>query len=433
MLDIKFIRENPDLVKQSLKNRGKDVDVDRLLELDSERRELQQQLDACNAEKNTASKEIGKGGDKTTITAQMKKVDEKADKLQEQTKEIKTEFETLLTSIPNIPRDDVPVGESEDDNQVIRSWGEPPRFDFEPKDHAQLGKELGIIDTDTSAVVSGSRFNYLKNEAVLLQFALLQFGLSVLTNEDTLKKISSEYNTKPFIPVLTPDMIRSDIYRRMGRLTDDNADDKYHLAEDDLYLAGSAEHGVAPMHLDHVFSEKELPVRYVGYSTAFRREAGTYGKDTSGIFRRHQFDKLEMFSFNHPDESDNEQYFFVAIQEYLMQQLELPYQVVHVCTGDMGPTNARHIDINTWMPGQQQFRETHTSDMNTDYQARGLNTKFKTPDSSKALVHTNDATVFAMGRTLIAIIENYQQKDGTVKVPEALVPYTGFDTIHPKN
>lgn len=436
MLDIKFIRENAEVVRQSMNNRGKDSSiVDQFLQLDEERRELQGKIDDANAQKNIASKEIAGGGDKDQIRANMKKLGEEMSKHQDRYKELTPEWELLLSKIPNVPRDDVPVGKDENENVVIRSWGEPTVFDFEPKDHAELGKLLDVIDNETSAKISGARFTYIKRELVLVQWALMQFAMNVLVSEEKLKEVAKlagkDFNTKPFIPMLPPVMVREDVYMRTSRMTEEKKEDMYGIADDNLWLIGSAEHSLAPLHLDETLELKDLPLRYVGYSTAFRREAGTYGKDMKGILRLHQFDKLEMFSFNHPDESDNEQEFFIAIQEYLMQSIGLPYQVVNVCTGDMGMTNARHIDIEVWLPGQNKYRETHTADMNTDYQSRGLNTKVKLEDGKKVLVHTNDATAFSQ-RPLIAILENYQQADGSVKVPEVLVPFTGFTEIKPK-
>lgn len=439
MLDPKFIRENPEVVKIALKNRNRGVEtVDEFLSVDAKRRELQTRYDELRAQKNQASEKIHSGENKETVLSQMKDIDSESDKVGEALKQIQIDYDRILVSIPNIPSSDTPVGKDESENVVARSWGEPTRFDFKPFDHVDLGKKLDIIDVELSSKVSGSRFNYLKNETVLLEFALIQLGIKTLTDEKLLADIASKVNryntersivTKPFVPVVPPVMVKSEVYRRMGRLTEENKEDKYSFPEDDLYLIGSAEHTLIPMHMDEVIEEEKLPLRYVGFSTAFRREAGTYGKDTRGIIRVHQFDKLEMVSFTLPHDSDNEQMFFVAIQEYLMQSLGLPYQVMRICTGDMTAPDARQIDINTWMPGQNQYRETHTSDMNTDFQSRGLNTKFKRKDGTKEFAHTNDATVFAIGRMLIAIMENYQQKDGSIKVPEVLIPYVGKEVI----
>jgi seryl-tRNA synthetase len=447
MLDIKFIRENTKEVKKAAKHKGVDVDVDQVLKLDEKRRELQQKLDQLKAEKNKASKKIGglarrspddnqdQGGDKESIIKQMKKVDEQAAKLEKDFKKTETEYLDLMYKIPNIYSDDTPKGKDESDNKIIRQWGDLPKFNFEPKDHVELGKALDIIDTETSAKVSGSRFSYLKGGAAMLEFALVQHAMQTLTNEDTIKKIIKQFkldmSSRPFVPVVPPQMIRPEVYSRMGRLSEADKEERYHLEKDDTYLIGSAEHTLGPMHMDQTLKEPDLPLRYVGFSTSFRREAGTYGKDTKGILRVHQFDKIEMESFTTPENSLKEQDFFVAIQEYLMRSLELPYQVVQICTGDMGGPDFRQIDIETWLPGQDKYRETHTSDLMTDYQARRLNTRVKRQDKTE-FAHMNDATAFAIGRTLIAILENYQQADGSIKIPKVLVPYVGFDIITAK-
>jgi len=329
--------------------------------------------------------------------------------------------------VPNIPSADTPVGNDEEDNQVIRQWGEKPQFSFEPKAHWDLGKDLGIIDSERAAEVSGSRFTYIKGDLARLQFALVQFALDTVTNEETLKVIADEaeleVSTKPFIPVVPPVMVKPAVLNRMARL--EPREDRYYIEQDDVFLAGSAEHTLGPIHMDEIIDADQLPLRYLGYATSFRREAGSYGKDTKGILRQHQFDKMEMESFTTPEDSLREQNFFVAIQEYMMRKLNVPYQVVQICTGDMGLPDYRQIDIESWMPGQDTYRETHTSDLMTSYQPRRLNTRYKAADGKPEFVHMNDATLFAIGRTLIAIMENYQQADGSIAVPDVLKPYMG--------
>ena len=339
----------------------------------------------------------------------------------------------LLREVPNIPLPDVPVGKDDTENKVLKIWGKVPVFNFTPKDHVALGQDLDLISTEKASTITGARFAYLKREAALLEFALVQYVLSVVTSEKILKKIADsvekEYSPKPFIPVVPPVMIRPEVFRKMGRLTEADKEERYYLQQDDLYLVGSAEHTLGPLHMDETLPEEALPLRCLGFSTAFRREAGSYGKDMKGILRVHQFDKLEMESFTAPEDSLKEQNFFVAIQEYLMQGLELPYQVVAVCTGDMGKPDARQIDIETWLPGQEKYRETHSADLMQDFQARRLNIKVKRKDGKIEFAHMNDATAFAIGRTLIAILENYQQKDGSVKMPRVLQGYVGKKEI----
>lgn len=428
MLDINFIRENKDKVRKVLKARNFDLDLDKLLKLDEQRRELILKVDDLRQQRNLAAKDknIEKG----------KEVKEELGSLEDNLKKVEEELNQLLLQFPNIPLEDVPIGKDASENKIIRKWGEVTKLNFKPKDHIELGEKLDIIDIETAGKVSGSRFAYLKNEAVLLQFALINFVLKTLTDEKTLaeiaKKANLEISSKTFIPVIPPVMIKPDVYTRMGRLDPTVLDERYYLPKDDIYLIGSAEHTLGPMHMDQIFEEKNLPLRYIGYSTSFRREAGAYGQDVRGIFRVHQFDKLEMETFTLPEDSQKEQDFIVAIQEYLMQSLGIPYQVVLLCTGDMTTPDARQIDIEAWIPSQERYRETHTSDLMTDYQARRLGTKVRRKNGKSEFVHMNDATAFAIGRTLIAILENNQQADGSVKIPEVLQKYTGFSVIKPK-
>jgi seryl-tRNA synthetase len=352
--------------------------------------------------------------------------------------ELETKFNTLtdewtklMLAVPNLPSPDTPEGPDESGNVVVREWGKKPQFSFTPKPHWDIGEALDLIDTQKAAEVSGARFAYLKGDAVLLQFALVQLVFKILGSEETLKNIAVaaglDINTRPFVPVVPPMMMRADVMGRMARLHP--IEERYYFEKDELVFIGSAEHTLGPLHMNETIDESQLPVRYVGYSTSFRREAGTYGKDTRGILRLHQFDKIEMETFARPEDGFREQDFLVAIQEHLMQQLGLSYQVMAICTGDMGNPDQRQFDINTWMPGQDAYRETHTSDYIGGYQARRLNTRVRSADGELTHVHMNDATAFAIGRTLIAIIENYQQEDGTVRVPEALVPYVGKEIL----
>ncbi|MBX4211465.1 MAG: serine--tRNA ligase [Candidatus Yanofskybacteria bacterium] len=427
MLDIKFIRENPDKVREAAQSKGVEVDIDKLLALDNRRRQVIQDLEALRAEQNQKSK----GKIEESEREALKQLKEKIKDLGEQLESIEHDYEALMLNVPNVPTDDVPVGPDESGNQIVKTVGELPKFDFEPKDHIELGERLDLVNTKKAGEVVGARFTYLKNEAALLQFALAQLVFETVTNEDTLKKIIKKAGldipATPFIPVVPPVFIRPDVYQKMARL--EPIEERYYIPTDDLYLIGSAEHTMGPLHMNEMLSEEELPKRYIGYSTAFRREAGSYGKDTQGILRLHQFDKLEMESFTFPEMGVQEQQLFVAIQEYLLQQLELPYQVVMICTGDMGKPDARQVDMEVFMPGQNKYRETHTADYMTDYQARRLNTRVKRANGETEMVHMNDATAFAIGRTIIAILENYQTKEGTVKVPKVLQKYVGLKEI----
>lgn len=431
MLDIKFIREHPEKIRENLKKRGMEFDLEYLIALDEKRRAKIKEVDDLRARQNILSEEIAKAKEdkRDEKIGESKEIKAKMGDSEFELKALEEEFIGLMCKLPNLLLESVPVGKDESDNKALRAWGAPPKFDFEPKDHVALGEELDLIDTQKAAAVAGTRFNYLKNEAALLEFALIQFGLSVLTSKDTLKKIAHdnqlEISTKPFVPIIPPVMIRPEVMTKMARLSEQDKEERYHLEKDDLYLVGSAEHTLGPLHMDETLPEEKFPIRYVGFSTSFRREAGSYGKDTRGILRVHQFDKLEMESFTLPEDSVREQDFIVAIQEYLLQQLEIPYRVVAICAGDMGAPDARQIDMECWMPGQNQYRETHTSDLMTDYQARRLNTKVRRKNGGTEFAHMNDATAFAVGRTLIAIMENYQEKDGSIRIPKVLQPFMG--------
>jgi seryl-tRNA synthetase len=345
----------------------------------------------------------------------------KSNKVQLQEKEglladCAAERRRLLLEIPNMPFSDVPRGKDESENVVLKTVGDIPSFDFEVRDHLELGEALNIIDTKKAAEVSGSRFYYLKNAGALLEFALIRYAIDVLTQEG-------------FSPVIVPVMIKPDVYERMGRLTDSQKEERYYLEKDDMYLVGSAEHTLGPLHMDESFTEKELPKRYVGFSTCFRREAGSYGKDTRGILRVHQFDKVEMYVFVDPKHSEEEHRFMLSMQEKLWQGLQIPYRVVAICTGDMGPTDARQFDVEAWVPSQKTYREVASCSNTTDYQTRGINTKIKYMDGTSGYAHALNATALALGRTIIAIMENNQQKDGSIVVPEALRAYVGVDVI----
>ncbi len=431
MLDIRFIRENPDLVAEKSRQKGYEVDVKKLLNVDNSRRKLIAEVEAVRAERNELAAKLKSGKPEESEIARGKELKEKLAQLEKQLEPVEEQFVKLLKAVPNMPYSDVPVGASELENVVAREWGDKPKFDFKPKTHYQIAEARDLIDKERAAKVAGARFAYIKGDLVRLQFAIIQFVINTLTSEDELKKIAQaaglDVSTKPFIPVLPPAMIRTDVYDAMDRL--EPRDDRYKVGEDEdnLWLQGSAEHTLGPMYMNETLAAADLPRRYLGYLTSFRREAGTYGKDTEGIIRMHQFDKLEMESFAAPEDGLNEHLLFVAIQEYLMQQLVIPYRVLQKCTADIGKPNARGIDIEAWMPGAGLYRETHTADFMTDYQTRRLNTRVKTKDSVQ-FAHTNDATAFALGRTLVAIIENYQTAEGKIRVPSVLQPYLGGQT-----
>lgn len=427
MLDIRFIRENADAVQQNAKNKGYDVSIAELLKLDEQRRELSAGLDELRERRNQNSSTMKGGRPDDAAIEEGKQIKAEIAEKEAAFNDIDAQFLTLLKKVPNMASSDVPVGASEDDNVVAKTVGEIPTYSFTPKSHAEIAEAKGWLDKERAAKVTGSRFAYIKGDLVKLQFGLIQFINDKLSDQAFIDEVIHENNlhvsNKPFTPVLPPLMIRTELYDAMDRL--EPRDDRYKIEDEDLWLQGSAEHVLGSMHADEIIEEAEMPVRYLGYATSFRREAGTYGKDMEGMFRMHQFDKLEMESLTTSDQGLDEHLFLVAIQEKLMSLLEIPYHVLLKCSADIGKPNARGVDIEAWLPGQNQYRETHTADYMTDYQARRLKTRVRRHDGTVELVHTNDATALAMSRGPIAIIENGQNADGSVRVPALLQPYIG--------
>ena len=430
MLDIKFIRENKDIVKQAILNKRASVDIDELISLDDRRLELSKICEGLRAEQNLAPKQIAVEHDeykRAQMISEMKLIKDDFEKNESDLREIMESWQKIMLTIPNIPSVDTPLGEDDSANVVIKEWGQKPEFSFTPKEHFEIGKALGVIDTETATEVASSRFAYLKGDLVLMQFALIQMCYELLGNKEVLSDIAKNANISipvdAFMPIIPPFFVRPVAQVKMARFM--GAENHYMFPEDDLMLIGSAEHTLGTMYMDKIIEERDLPIRLAGYSTAFRREAGTYGKDTNGILRQHQFDKLEMEVFSLPENSMQEQNFLVAIQEHILQKLNIPYQVLSVCSGDMGFPDYRQVDINSWMPGQNKYRETHSADLTGNFQSRRLNTRVRRADGKIEPVHMNDATAIAIGRMLIAIIENYQQEDGSVKIPEVLRPYLG--------
>lgn len=412
MLDINFIRENPDTVKMACKNKNADVDVDRVLELDKKKRELITNLENLKAEQN----KISRSGHDATAIEKAKDLKEKFKDLEPELKKTEEELNKLLLILPNIPFDDVPVGKDDSANVIVRQVGKQPKFSFTAKDYMQLGKDLDLIDTERAGKVSGPRFGYLKNELPLLEFAIINFVM------DTVRK-------EKFIPVIPPVILKDEMARGTGYFEATDEKEAYYFPEDKVYLAGTAEQPLVAMHADEVLEEKELPKRYVGFSTCFRREAGSYGKDTKGILRVHQFDKLEMVIFSNKEDSKKEHQLLLSLEEKMMKALDLPYQVINICTGDLGRPAASKYDIETWLPSENKYRETHSTSNCTDFQTRRLNIRYKDKSGKMNFVHTLNGTAFAVGRILIMIMENYQQKDGSIKVPRVLQKYCGFKII----
>jgi seryl-tRNA synthetase len=412
VLDLKAVREDPDAARSALSRRSLDLagDVDRLLALDAERRKLVAAVEDLRAEQNRGSKSVGSasGADRDRLIASLRDISERLKEEEPRLARVEDEIASLLARLPNLPHESVPEGQSEAENEVLRRVGEAPSFAFEPRDHVDLGEALGVIDIERAARLSGSRFAYLLGGAVMAQFALVRYCLDRLVD-------------KGFVPVVPPVMVREEAMYGTGFLPTDEAQ-IYVTREDDLYLVGTSEVSLAAFHQGEILEPGDLPRRYVGYSTCFRREAGTYGKDARGIFRVHQFDKVEMFAFTDPEASWDEHELLLATEEELVRALELPYRVVNVCTGELGASAAKKYDLEVWLPGQGQYRELTSCSNTTDYQARRLECRVRLPDGNRP-VHTLNGTACAVGRTLIAILENHQREDGSVALPEVLHPY----------
>lgn len=409
MISIDLIRENPDVVQQAALDKGVEVNIGELLDTDKEYRELLVNVENLRAERNTAarSRDIEKG----------KEIKNQLETLEPRLKELEEKLHELLWSIPNPAKEDVKVGKDDSENEVVRKFGEPTQFKFKPRDHIELGQMLNIIDIERAAKVSGSRFYYLKNEGFLLEQALLRFALDTLMPEG-------------FEPVIPPVLITEDTMSRLGYMENGGDEDMFRVEKDGLILVATAEQSIVPMHRDETLKESELPKRYMGYSPSFRREAGSYGKDTKGILRVHQFNKVEMVSFVKKGEDDKEHEYLLGLEEKMFQALNIPYQVVKMCTGDLGFPAARKYDIEAWIPTQEKYREVTSVSTVTDFQSRRLNTRYRTKEGTE-YVQILNGTAFSIGRPIIAILENFQQEDGTVVIPEVLRAYTGFDKISP--
>lgn len=424
MIDIQILRDNPDLVRQKSKEKQVDVDTDKILRLDSSYRELLQQVENLRANRNEISAQMKNGQPNQELIDQGKQIKIELNDREELLGKSDVELQDLLRSIPNIALDSVPVGETEEQNVVSKFVGTKPEFDFTPRTHWEIAQMHDLFDKERAAKVAGSRFVYLKGGLVRMQFALVQYVMETLGNEEILQNIITKNNLKilpkAFIPILPPAMLRTEPYVASARLNESEV--TYKLEGDDLWLNASAEHTLCTMYWNETLPSQDLPIRYIGYSTSFRREAGTYGKDTEGIIRLHQFDKLEMEVFSDSESGLEEHKLLSAIQEYFMQALNIPYNYIQKCTADIGKPNASGIDLDAWFPGQDRFIETHTADYMTDYQARDLKIRYKKNDKTE-FVHTNDATAFALSRILAAIMENYQNADGSINIPIVLQKY----------
>ncbi len=428
MIDIQYIRDNAEQVAEKAKQKGYPVDVDAILKADSSHRLVLAKAEDLRSQRNANAAQMKGGKPAPDLVLEGKRIKTELATLESELDQHAQVLQVLLKKVPNMPLDEVPVGATEDENVVYKTVGEPTKFDFEPKNHAQIGELRGWIDKERATKVAGTRFTYLKGELVRLQFALVQWVMDTLSDPDVLQKIADgaglQVSTKPFTPVLPPAIVKTSAYKATGRLNEEEV--TYKLAdtgEDEQWLNASAEHSLCNYYLGETLAEADLPQRFIGYSTSFRKEAGTYGKDMEGIIRLHQFDKLEMESFTTPESGPDEHKFMIAIQEYLVAQLGLSYRLLQKCTFDIGFPNASGWDVEVWVPTQNKYRETHSADFMADFQARGLQTRVKYQDGRTAYAHTNDATAFALGRLMAFLIENYQTADGHVRVPDVLKSY----------
>jgi seryl-tRNA synthetase len=409
------LRTDPDKVLSSMQRRGAEVDVDALAELDKRHRRLTSEIDELRAQRKLAGKAIAQlpPGERADAIAQGKLDAARLEELEAERAEIAGELDRRLLLVPNLVHPDAPEGKGEESNRLVREVGEIPAFDFQPQDHLSLGESLGIIDVTRAAKVSGSRFAIIRGKGALLQMAITRMVIDRLTAEG-------------FVPLIPPVLVREEAMYGTGFFPTDEAQ-VYRTADDDLYLAGTSEVPIASMHSGEAFAPSDLPVRYAGISTCFRREAGTYGKDTRGIIRVHQFDKVEMFSFAAPEDSDNEHQRLLALEEEIFQALEVPYRVLEISAGELAAPNYRKYDIEAWLPGGNRWLEVTSCSNDTDYQARRLGIRLK--GESGGLVHTLNGTAVALGRAIVALLENHQQADGSVKLPAALLQYAPFDVI----
>lgn len=416
MLDIRYLRENFEVAQKALATRGGGIDISAFTELDQQRRDLLSRVETLKAEKNSVSALIGKTKDKSQVQgeiARMKEVSTQIKELDEQLKGVGDQLDELLMGLPNIPHELCPVGQSEDDNVEIRTWGEKPSFDFEPKAHWDIGEGLGILDFERASKLSGARFALYLGAGARLERALINLMLDLHTGEHG------------YTETLPPFLVSRTTMTGTGQLPKFESD-LFHTEDVDLFLIPTAEVPVTNIHRDEILSEKDLPLCYTAYTPCFRKEAGSHGKDTRGLIRQHQFNKVELVKFARPEDSDAELDSLLANAEKVLQLLNLPYRVVDLCTGDIGFSAARTFDIEVWLPGQDTYREISSCSNFRDFQARRAAIRFRREGAKKPeLVHTLNGSGLAVGRTLLAVLENYQQADGSVIVPEVLRPYMG--------
>jgi seryl-tRNA synthetase len=416
VIDPALLRSDPEQIRLSLRRRGLTVDLDGLIDMEARLRRTRQEAEETRAAQKEAGKEIARvqGAEKEAAIAEVAKLAESYKALEDEADRLAQTFEQHWAALPNLVDPDSADGKSEVDNVEIKRVGEQPSFDFEASDFTALGSSLDIIDMERGAKVSGSRFGYLKGQAVILELGLVRYAFDRLV-------------AAGFTPMVPPVLVREQALYGTGFFPGDR-EQVYSVPADDLFLVGTSEVSLAAYHTDEIFNVDQLPLRYAGFSTCFRREAGTYGKDTQGLFRVHQFDKVEMFVFCAPESSAEEHERLLSIEESIVGGLGIPYRVVNVVAGDLGSSAAKKYDIEAWFPSQDAFREVTSCSNTTDYQARRLKIRVRGEDGNR-IVHTLNGTAVAVGRMILAILENFQQADGSVEMPEAMVPYVGFGRI----
>ena len=425
MLDLAFIRNHPDVVKEAARVKGNMLDIDYLLEIDRQALALQRQVEECRAQQNQISKRVQQAGKdrelRETLIAGAKELAEQIKALEPRLKALEEERQQLLYYVPNIPDPSAPIGKDENDNVPFKYWGEKPTFDFEPLDHYALMQKLDVVDIERAVKVAGARSYALKGDAARLELALMNFAMDRVSR-------------KGFTPLIVPAMARDFAFIGNGQFPK-GRDQVYALEDEDLFLVGTAEVSITGMYRDEILKAEELPLTFVGFCPCFRKEAGTYGKDTRGVFRIHQFNKVEQYVICKADHAESVRWHeqLLANSEELVQALELPYRVVNVCTGDMGDGKVGMYDLECWLPSEGRYRETHSCSYFHDWQARRVNMRYRDEDGKVKFVHTLNNTAIASPRILLPLFEVHQQPDGSVRIPTALRPYMGGqDYIRPK-
>lgn len=419
MLDIRLIAEDPEPIKDSIKKRGAKADVDALLILYQRRKSALMELEQQRAEANRVAKAIPQATDKASLVAKGRDLNHKIAEFEQELRLLDERYQEALASLPNLLPEDTPLGETEEENLVLRTWGDPLSFNFEPKDHLELGKTLDLIDFDSGSKVTGAKFYFLKNEAVLLELALKLFAMKVAA--------SFGYTT-----LITPDLAKKSILAAAGFSPKGEESNIYHLEDLDLSLIATAEITIAGLHADELLDEDVLPLKYVAESHCFRREAGASGRESKGLYRVHQFSKIELFQVTRPEDAESALEEILRIEESIYQKLGLPYRVVRICAGDLGAPAYKKYDLEAWMPGrdsQEKYGEITSASNCTDYQSRRLNLRYRDKENKKIHPYTLNGTAIALSRTLMAILECYQQKDGSVLIPEVLQAYVGKTEI----